>query len=303
MPLKLWRGRATRKTAPGWSPIKLATHAMAPLDAIAFVATETMVRLLNREGRGRSWEGVSSIRPNGFVHAVYSRLSELSGMPFDALYPRVVHTDRRIFQYDKNRHEITLHRPRALSDSDHIMSEEHEGLHGTQYLLGRLRGKSGGIGYARQHEPTVTAMSSPHNLTGLTASTSFAAAISIAAATNAEKAPLSMNLSLAIAGVHTAVDYSRILMTRRAMRKYGPDGWIALHAYGRFDPLFSGAILEMLESRGFLKHDARATPGAWHDHKTFTPKGEQWIASLVPSIRQKLIEVQANRARAEHPLD
>ncbi|MFH0713436.1 MAG: hypothetical protein V1722_03160 [Candidatus Micrarchaeota archaeon] len=284
-----------QKSPLRWSPLRLTTHLMAPFDLatlaivnpINFAASHDYRKRVKKEAQVRS-SGVS-IPNDSLPMQVFHRLSELTKINRERLIPEIhEHSVDDSNFYTSDTHLVYLAKsnggfltsianPSALTKRKDI--ETHELLHATQILLNTATH----LGYYRQYEPTAVAVATPsRKLTGSSIIPTTMATPAFIGEIGSEHYGVAAVIGGSVAALNL-LDHSRMLVVRKAVKKYGADGWIALHAQGPYDPLFAGAILHSLEKRGFLTQ------------RGFTEKGKMWIKSLAPSIEAKLSQMEEKR--------
>lgn len=295
MALLFPRRRNPNGTSPKWSPLKLTTHLMAPLDLLNIHITDYLLnparqaeaRAISRTStQEEQMESPLSDAKHLSVR-VFRRLSQLTNIPVEKLMPKAKRVGFGAIYYPTT-HEILL----PVNEDDVALSHNHEALHASQRLLIQLTGTRRKLIYARQLEPSaVGGTSEPHRK-----GSGIAVIPAVLGNIGWNTALLFKQYAVAgaIAGTTAAsalLDYSRVLLIKRAIQKYGPDGWIALHANGPYDPLFAGAILHSLNKQGFI------TP------RGFTAKGEKWINSMKPQIEQRLQVMEENRRKMQEEME
>ncbi|MDP3741788.1 MAG: hypothetical protein Q8R15_00565 [Candidatus Micrarchaeota archaeon] len=267
--------------SPSPNKWRFLRHATTPIE-LPYLTLMKAALLVPLHATGKKLEeGIetqTSLPSSALAMQVFRRLSELTTIPQDKLLPKTLTHPKvnRVPFYSPFTHEL-------VTSGKTPQLENHEMLHATQYLL-TPHPMGGFFAYRREREPTADHM----KYTGwegkikrmskqVTAVSAFTAAV----IAYAGSIPAGLLLGAVAAG--HGLSHIREMIARRAIKKYGRDGWIALHAQGRFDPLFSGTILHSLERRGFITKNG------------LTQKGEQWIASLKPEIETRLKQIEENR--------
>ncbi len=217
----------------------------------------------------------TSLHRTAFALRVFRRLEELTGLPRKKLMPEIVrHPAGSAAFYASGTHTVFVSQNPDL--------EHHEMLHATQVLLSPR--KSDFIRYYREEEPAASYL--PRRTAGhilLTHPALFASGSLPLFHSNLAQGNYKWAAFFAAMSLGNAFRYSKELIMRRAVHHYGPDGWIALHAQGKFEPLFALAILRKMEKQGYLTKQG------------FTQKGKKWIASIKPEIEARLRDVEEFR--------
>lgn len=233
-----------------------------------------------------------TLKGTPFSRKTLKRMSQLTEIPLEKLTPiAFVHPSFYHGAYTSKLNTIKLKERLGTNQSFDIL--EHETLHAIQKYLGHNLQLYRYFKYGELGASFATHLKNYPFQAGLGGTANLALSLlSMELFPNSPKTTAVFSTMATASFAQTLLDCRRIYTFKRAVDRHGVDGWIALHALGSFEPLFSQGYLKVLEKKGYL-HSPEKTDGK----KGFTKKGEEWIKTFTPKITAFLESAEKERKK------